>query len=362
MSPTQQRINAGYHWLFQHSPTPIAIINVEGMLLECNQAYSKLLAHTEIAQHVFNTTSPEQQPDGQRSSEIAKKALCIAKEKGAHQFEWSYYNAHAHEFSATVSLNTMPFAGKNALCLMININTRQQQQANLARALEQSTDIIYAYNMDGIITSANATSKKLFGSELVGRHITDIIAPDHLELALAMTQKKLEGGADTSYELDIINQHGKRLHLEINSSLLLHDGKPVGIHGIARDITQRKQAESKLQLLIKAIHASHEAIMVTDTKGIIDFSNPAAATLYHQPLDTMVGMHITHLCGRSDGDAIATVNHGNTWSGEIKPEHDGLKGKVIDRHISPISNDNNQVDHHIYIDRDITKARAHSAP
>jgi signal transduction histidine kinase len=47
----------------------------------------------------------------------------------------------------------------------------------------------------------------------------------------------------TQYELEMLTKDGRRIPLEVNTRLIYQDGKPVGVQGIARDITERKQAE-----------------------------------------------------------------------------------------------------------------------
>ena len=43
-----------------------------------------------------------------------------------------------------------------------------------------------------------------------------------------------------------ITKSGNRLQLELSSRLVFRDGKPVGVQGVARDITERKQVENVL--------------------------------------------------------------------------------------------------------------------
>jgi len=244
----------------------------------------------------------------------------------------------------------------------IELDVARQQQAELMDTVKHSSDLIYVYDVDGFITSANDASRIAFGDKIIGKNIASIIAPDHLQLAQDMMQQKLTTGGNTVYELDVIDAHDKRHNLEINSSLIVRDGKTVGFSGIARDITTRKKAEAKLSLLIKAIDACHESIIVLNAEGEIEFANPAAVALYQQPLGNMIGSNAALLRGGIPGDntyqdIIATIKQGKIWCGELqfKPA-DSDDTLLIARRISPISDELGQVHHQICIDRDITEA------
>jgi len=241
----------------------------------------------------------------------------------------------------------------------------RQHQAELMDTVNQSSDMIYVYSLDGIITAANEATNAMFGEPITGKNIADIIAPDQLQIALDKIQKKLTTGKNTVYELDILDNKGERHNLEINSSLVMRNGKPVATSGIARDITQRKKAESKLALLIQAIHASHESIMVLDAIGIIEFANPAAAALYQKPLAQIIGMSAAALRGGTTADAtyndiISTIKHGKIWCGEMLFHPGGDDDRLIARRISPILDESGHVHHQICIDRDITEAKQNS--
>ncbi|MDX8407443.1 MAG: PAS domain S-box protein [Mariprofundaceae bacterium] len=134
----------------------------------------------------------------------------------------------------------------------------RQQQEELIDTVNQSSDMIYVYGMDGLITTANEAANATFGGQVVGKDIAEIVAPDQLQLAQEMMQKKLTTGKSTVYELDVIDLHGQRHNLEINSSLIIRDGKPVAINGIARDITQRKNVRPVLHHQIYRSGAGHE--------------------------------------------------------------------------------------------------------
>jgi len=242
----------------------------------------------------------------------------------------------------------------------IKLDNARQQQAELVDTIKHSSDMIYVFDLDGVITSANDASNATFGDYIVGKNISTIIAPDHLQLARTMIQQKLNSGENTIYELDVMDSHGQRHHLEINSSLIIRDGQPTGISGIARDITVRKKAEAKLALLMQAIDACHESILVLNAEGAIEFANPAAEMLYQRPLKQILGSNAALLRGGKLGDdiykdIIATINQGDTWCGELQFNRSDHNHRLVARRISPIMDACGQVHHQICIDRDITE-------
>ena len=62
-----------------------------------------------------------------------------------------------------------------------------------------------------------------------------------------MTRPPLRDQDARTYELEMISKQGKRLSLEIRPRTIFEDGKPIGVQGIARDLTERKRLEQQLR-------------------------------------------------------------------------------------------------------------------
>jgi PAS domain S-box-containing protein len=117
---------------------------------------------------------------------------------------------------------------------------------------ENANDIVFTTDLEGKFTSVNRACERLSGysrEESANLRINDIVAPDFQEMGRRMLQRKLAGEEATTYELQIITKDGQRIPLEVNTRLVLHEGKPVGVQGIGRDVTERKRAEEALLLL-----------------------------------------------------------------------------------------------------------------
>ncbi len=127
-----------------------------------------------------------------------------------------------------------------------------ESEARYRELFEDASDFVYTLDLKGNFTSVNASLAETIGypSEiLLTMNVAQIIAPDHLELLGQMMRKKIEEGTVTAYELDVIKKDGERQTIDISSRPLFKEGQVVGVHGIARNISKRKELERKTKEL-----------------------------------------------------------------------------------------------------------------
>jgi PAS domain S-box-containing protein len=116
--------------------------------------------------------------------------------------------------------------------------------------VENAHDIIYSHDLDGNYTSVNKACELITGytrEEAIGRNLAELVAPECLADARRMLATKLAGVEETVYDLEIVAKDGHRISVEVNSRLVYQDGVPMGVQGIARDVTERKQLEQQLR-------------------------------------------------------------------------------------------------------------------
>ncbi len=157
-------------------------------------------------------------------------------------------------------LETTPILGSDghyvgALAMVTDITPRHQAMAQLEKSearyrdlFDNANDIIYTHDLNGRITSLNKKAELLLGvaeTEVLGTDIFALATPQSRERSRQMFANKMDGGLGTTYEVDLLAKDGAELPVEISSHVIYENGKPVGIQGIARDITDRKRIEAE---------------------------------------------------------------------------------------------------------------------
>jgi PAS domain S-box-containing protein len=129
----------------------------------------------------------------------------------------------------------------------------EQRLRWLASIVESSEDAIVSRDIAGIITTWNKGAERLFGytsDEVVGKPIMTLIPPDRRVEERAFLERINRGARIENYETVRQRKDGGLVNVSLTVSPVRNaEGMIVGASKIARDITQRKRAESREKML-----------------------------------------------------------------------------------------------------------------
>ena len=149
-------------------------------------------------------------------------------------------------------------AGINLLMDITERHASEVQAEHLAAIVASSDDAIVSKTIDGQVTSWNAAAARLFGydaSEMIGQPITRIIPPElHKEEERILAQLRRNERID-HFETTRVAKDGRQIDISLCVSPLRDkSGQVVGASKVARDITERKQAEKLQRLLVEELN------------------------------------------------------------------------------------------------------------
>jgi PAS domain S-box-containing protein len=143
-----------------------------------------------------------------------------------------------------------------AINLLMDITGRHHAEVELARLaaiVTSSDDAMISKSLDGRITTWNAAATRIFGytaSEMVGQPITRIIPPELHDDEKRILAQLARGERLDHYETVRMAKDGRLVEVSLTVSALRDRfGKVIGASKVARDVTERKQAERLQQLL-----------------------------------------------------------------------------------------------------------------
>jgi len=372
---TLQKQNEEYRILFESNPCSMYV---------CAEDTLEFLAVNEAAVNHYGYSRAEflgmTVLDIRPAEDVPEFLAYIGKhpERSDEAGAWKHRKKDGTVIDVDVSWQKLDFAGRPAYMVMANDIT-EQKQAEIAmreseeryrELFENANDIIYTHDLTGNFTSLNKSGERVTGysrEEALQMNIANVLAPDYVNTAREMLARKAESKVSTVYDLDIISKDGRRVALEVSTRLIYAGGKPVGVQGIARDITARKGAEEALkdseEKFRSIVETTNEWIWAIDLDGNHTYTNPAIEHILGYKTEEILGANLlefVHEEDRGELEQLLTqrISEGRGWTGLVlrwKHKHEGYR--YLESNGLPVFDPQGKLVGYRGADRDITERK-----
>jgi len=175
----------------------------------------------------------------------------------------------------------------------------EEAQARLAAIVNSSHDAIISKTLNGIITSWNPGSEKVFGypaAEAIGKPMLMLFPPERAEEEKEILTRIARGERVEHFETERIRKDGKRIHISVTIAPIIDgSGRIIGASTIARDITERKQMADKLA----ASEGRYRRLFETAKDGILILDAASGRVVDVNPfLSELLGYSHTFFLGK----------------------------------------------------------------
>ncbi len=129
-----------------------------------------------------------------------------------------------------------------------------------------------------------------------------------------------------------------------------------------RTSAELAEREFELRKFSQVIEQSPEGVLITDTRGRVEYANPAALSRLGRDADEALGADVLSLGAMNlDPDShdaiLQTLACGQAWRGELRGQHVDGRVRIEATRVSPLRQPDGSISHHVWLRQDITARR-----
>jgi len=185
--------------------------------------------------------------------------------------------------------------GKLLLSLIRDVSVRDPGAGlrfHLAALVNSSGDAIIGETMEGVITSWNQSAERIFGyspQEAIGKPISMLLPPGKEDEELDLLGCLKRGETTNAYDAVRTRKDGLNIEVSVSMSPIFDPlGNLVGASKVARDITDRKQLETELEVRrAQAVASAGLSALGMMAAGIAHEINNPLAVIHASASDLM---------------------------------------------------------------------------
>jgi PAS domain S-box-containing protein len=253
-----------------------------------------------------------------------------------------------------------------ALALSRAVGDVRASQELLQSVIEGMGDPVFVKDTDSRYLLINQATVQLFGvtqAEVVGRGAEAVVPPDVARFVQESDARVLREGVPMTFEETLPTRHGVRRFLVSKAPRRDAQGAIIGIVGVARDITDLKQADETIRRLSTAVGQSPAAVIITDPSGRIVYVNRKFTEITGYSSEEIVGENPRLLkSGKTSVEQYrqlwSTIQSGATWRGEYQNRRKNGELYWASATIAPVKDESGTITNFVAIQEDVTETRS----
>ena len=371
----QKLSEAKYRALFEEAADPFVVIDAEtGAMVEFNQRAHQNLGHSREEFEKLRICDI----DVIQSAEDI--AACIQKTatEGTMTFETKHRTESGEIRDVQIAAGGLSIHGRHFIQSVWHDITerrraeeRVRESEELYRSLVELSPDTVAVQSKGKIVFVNSAGARLVGAahveQLLGMPVADFLHPDYRETVAERLRKAAEEGTSRPLiEQKFIRLDGTEVDVEVAAMPLTYQGKPA-MQLVARDITERKQAEEALRRSEERyrtiLEEMEDSYFEVDIAGNFAFVNDATCHSLGYPRDEVIGMDYRRYVADEDVETVYRAFNQVYRTGKPRrgfsykvTRKDGSTG-FVEISVFPVRNKEGDITGFRGIGRDITDRR-----
>ena len=248
----------------------------------------------------------------------------------------------------------------------LKASSPEQAVAHLAAIVQSSEDAIISKTLQGIIVSWNGGAERLYGypaSEVIGRSMTLLLPHDRPDEEAEILDRIRRGEQVAHFETVRRRKNGELIELSLTISPIRDaGGEIIGASHVARNISDRRRLEHRLEELAAIVECAEDAIISKTLNGIILTWNEGAESVYGYTAAEALGQPMTMLLpeGRSNEEhEILQRIRGGERVAHFETVRRRKNGELIDVSltISPVRDKSGRVVGASHVGRNVTERK-----
>ena len=137
-----------------------------------------------------------------------------------------------------------------SLSSVLQTHENDPESGGFRQVIDTLPQIIYELDLTGCFQYTNAFALKAFGlteqDVEKGMNVTQVIHQDSLSHVQKNISRAFKGGGSLGEEYLALRKDGTTFHIKVYSQGIFENGQPIGLRGVAVDISDIKKAEEAL--------------------------------------------------------------------------------------------------------------------